>query len=269
MNNIKGRLRIATAQFPVSKHLTRNLDYMVKLAKQAKQQRADIVHFSETCLGGYAGCEFTNWEEYDWPLLSQLEVEVPRLAKELGIHIVYGTNHRAAKNDVRNAQWYVSSSGKRVARYDKRFCTTGDLDFYKSGRRFTTFDINGFKCGLMICHDFRYPELFRAYKKRGVQVLLASFYNARAKGRGIHSIICRPSLQGDAASNHLYISANNSSGYYQSWPSLFILPDGTVPSTAPQHRTALLVNEISTDDEYYDASEAFRDRAMRGVLYSK
>ena len=236
---------------------------MVKLATQAKRRRANIVHFSEACLGGYAGCEFSTWDGYDWSSLEQLEADVPRLAKKLGIHIVYGTNHRCGPNDVRNALWYVSSRGERAARYDKRFCTTGDLDFYKSGRRFTTFDIKGFRCGLIICHDFRYPEMFRAYKKRGVQLVLASFYNARAARRGIHSVICRPSLQGDAASNHLYISANNSSGYYQSWPSLFILPDGTVTSTAPQHRTALLVNEISTSDNYYDASLAFRDRAMR------
>lgn len=190
------------------------------------------------------------------------------VSRHLAIHIVYGTNHRAGPGDVRNALWYVAPTGKRVARYDKRFCTTEDLDYYTSGKRFTAFNINGFRCGLMICHDFRYPELFRAYKKRGVQLMLASFYNARAAGRGIHSVICKPSLQGDAASNYLYISANNSSGYYQSWPSMFILPDGTVPSTAPQHRTALLVNEISSTDKYYDAAAAFRDRAMRGVLYS-
>ena len=263
------KLRIATAQFPVSRHLARNLDYMVKLTQRAKRRRADVVHFSETCLGGYVGSEFDSWDGYDWSLLRQLEDEVPRLAKRLGIHIVYGTNHRVATDDVRNALWYVSAKGERVARYDKRFCTTGDLDHYRSGKRFTTFDINGFRCGLIICHDFRYPELFRAYKKRGVQIVLASFYNARAAGRGIHSVICKPSLQGDAASNHLYISANNSSGYYQSWPSMFILPDGTVPSAAPQHRTALLVNEISSTDEYYDAAAAFRDRAMRGVLYSE
>ena len=263
------KLRIATAQFPVSKNLARNLDYMVKLTRQAKYKRADIVHFSETCLGGYAGVEFGSWDGYDWSLLERLEEEVPKLAKKLDIHIVYGTNHRVRSGDVRNALWYVSDKGKRVARYDKRFCTTGDLKFYTSGRRFTAFDIKRFKCGLLICHDMRYPELFRAYKKRAVQVVLASFYNARAAGRGIHSVICRPSLQGDAASNHLYISANNSSGYYQSWASLFILPDGSIASSAPQHRSALLVNEISSEDDYYDASVAFRDRAMAGVLYSE
>ena len=263
------KLRIATAQFPVSRFLPRNLDYMVKLATQAKSKGADIVHFSETCLGGYAGVEFSSWDGYDWALLKDLEEEVPRLARKLRIHIVYGTNHRMGPNDVRNALWYVTAKGERAGRYDKRFCTTEDLNFYKSGRRFTAFDIKGFRCGMIICHDFRYPELFRAYKKQGVDVILASFYNARAAGHGIHSVVCKPSMQGDAASNYLYISANNSSGYYQSWPSLFILPDGTVASAAPQHRTALLVNEISSSDRYYDAAAAFRDRAMRGVLYSE
>ena len=39
-------------------------------------------------------------------------------------------------------------------------------------------------------------------------------------------------------------------------------------ATAPLHMTPL-VNKISTSDDYYDASVAFRDRAMRGLLHSE
>ena len=263
------KLHVATAQFPVSASIARNLHYMRQLTQQAKVQKADVVHFSETCLGGYAGAEFKSWDGYDWAELKAAEDELRQLAKKSRIGLVYGTNHRVSAGDVRNALVYVSAVGKRVGRYDKRFCTSGDLKFYTSGQRFVTFEIKGFTCGLLICYDVRFPELYRAYKKRGVQVLFHSFYNARRKGANIHTTIMRPSLQAHAASNYFYISANNSSGYYQSWPSVFVLPDGIIKASCRQHRAGLILNEIDAKDRFYDAAEAYRERAMAGILHSE
>jgi hypothetical protein len=79
----------------------------------------------------------------------------------------------------------------------------------------------------------------------------------------------RPSLQAHAATNYFYISANNSSGYYQSWPSVFVLPNGEIKAWCRQHRAGLMVNEIDNKDEFYDAASADRERAMAGVLYSE
>ena len=262
------KLRIATAQFPVAASVARNLNYMLELTQRAKVQRADIVHFSETCLGGYAGSEFKSWDAYDWPALKRAEKELRQFAKKRRIGLIYGTNHRLSSSDVRNALVYVSAQGKRVARYDKRFCTSGDLRFYTAGQRFVTFAIKGFTCGLLICYDLRFPELYRAYKKRKVQVLFQSFYNARAHGANIHTTIMRPTLQAHAATNYFYLSANNSSGYYQSWPSVFILPDGTIKTSCRQHRTGLMINEIDSKIKFYDDSATYRERAMAGILHS-
>ena len=79
----------------------------------------------------------------------------------------------------------------------------------------------------------------------------------------------RPSLQAHAATNYFYISANNSSGYYQSWPSVFVLPNGEIKATCRQHRANFMINEIDDKDEFYDASSAYRERAMARVLYSE
>ena len=263
------KLRIATAQFPVSASIGRNYGYIADLSARAKKEGAEIVHFSETCLGGYAGTEFKSWEGYDWRGLKGAEAELRALAKGLKIGLVYGTNHRVAQGDVRNALVYVSKEGKRVCRYDKRFCTGGDLRFYRAGQRFATFSINGFKCGLLVCYDVRFPELYRAYKKKRVQVIFQSFYNARSRGANIHTQIMRPTLQARAASNYFYISGNNSSGHYQSWPSVFVDPDGTIRASCRQHRTDLMVNQIDSSATFYDASGPFRQRAMDGVLFSQ
>ncbi|MBT7298745.1 MAG: carbon-nitrogen hydrolase family protein, partial [Victivallales bacterium] len=59
-------LRLATAQFPVCGDIARNLRYMVDLLEQGKREKVDIVHFSEACLGGYAGGDFKSWDGHDW-----------------------------------------------------------------------------------------------------------------------------------------------------------------------------------------------------------
>ena len=44
----------------------------------------------------------------------------------------------------------------------------------------TVFDVDGFRCGVLICYDYRFPELYRELKQAGVQVLFQSFHNARS-----------------------------------------------------------------------------------------
>ena len=102
-----------------------------------------------------------------------------------------------------------------------------------------------------------------------IKILFQSFYNARSNGSNIHSIIImRPTLQARAATNYFFISASNASGFYQSWASVFIEPDGVIKSSCLPHRSGLVINSISEADTYYDAGGPFRNRALSGVLYS-
>jgi deaminated glutathione amidase len=69
-----------------------------------------------------------------------------------------------------------------VDRYDKMFCAgdrseeTGDLAHYSPGSHFSVFSIKGVRCGALICHDYRYPELYREYKRRGVRLVFHSYH---------------------------------------------------------------------------------------------
>ena len=63
------RLNIATCQFPVSDDIRKNQHYVLSQMKMAKRKRADIVHFPECALGGYAGTDFKSFSGYDWEYL--------------------------------------------------------------------------------------------------------------------------------------------------------------------------------------------------------
>lgn len=264
----RGKVRVATCQFPVSGNIRRNADRIIDQITVASGRRADVVHFPETGLPGYGGMDYGSWDNFDWDLLYRATGEIISLARRKKVWVILGSTHRLSSGHLpHNSLYAISPEGMIVDRYDKRFCTGGDLKFYSPGDHFTVFDINGVRCGMLICYDVRFPELYREYKKLEVQLVFDSFYNARAKGPGIHRIIMRPSLQARAATNYLWISASNSSAYY-SWPSVFIQPDGVILGQLNANRPGVMVNTADTTRDYYDASRQHRDRAMEGVLNS-
>ena len=259
---------LATCQFKIEKEVEKNLISIKRQMKKAKDGGAHLVHFSEACLSGYLGAEIKSLQKIDWDRVAGCMREVMAFAEKLRLWVVVGCNHRLSGNHKpHNSLYVINPQGQIVDRYDKRFCTKTDLRSYSPGDHFVVFEVKGIKCGLLICYDVRFPEVYRQYAKLGVQLMLHSFYNARAKGPGIHRIIMRPSLQARAATNYFWISASNSSAYY-SWPSVFIQPDGEILEQLKINRPGIMVNVADTTTEYYDASKPHRGRAMRGILNS-
>lgn len=264
-----GILKIATCQFAVGADVKRNSRAIQRLILSASEEGAMVVHFPECALSGYAGVAYTSWKGYDWELLAAEMGSILQLAKKTKLWIILGSSHRLTGGHLpHNCLYAIDPKGRIAERYDKRFCTVSDLKYYTSGNHFSVFNINEVRCGLLICYDVRFPELYREYKKLGVQCLFDSFHNARKTGRNIHSIIMRPSLQAHAATNYMWISANNSSAFYQSWPSVFIRPDGVIVESLRRNRPGIMVNTVNTNTYLYDASAPFRDEAMAGKLNS-
>jgi len=265
-----GVIRVATCQFSVGANIRRNGAQIRRQIKQAKKRRADVVHFSETALSGYAGNNFTTWDGFDWDALRAETLAIAELARQTGLWVLLGSTHRLSGRHLpHNSIYIINPQGRIVDRYDKRFCTGSDLKYYSPGNYLPVFHINGVKCGALICYDLRFPELYREYKRRGIQCLFQSFHNAGAdKGPNVWTRIMRQTMQARAATNYFWISMNNSSAYYQSWPSTFIKPNGEIAASLKFHRAGVMVNVVDTHVELYDASAPYRKRAMSGTLHS-
>jgi len=265
----QGILKVATCQFSVSGNIRRNGAQIRRQILQARSLRADVAHFPECALTGYAGTDFESWDGFDWDALTSETQAICAMAREKKLWIILGSSHGlSAQNLPHNCLYAIDPEGRIVDRYDKRFCTNRDLKHFSPGDHFAVFMINGVRCGMLICYDSRFPELYREYKKLGVQCMFHSFYNARGKGPSILTTIIRPTIQTRAATNYMWISANNSSGYYQAWASLLVRPNGEIAASLRRNRVGVMVNEINTDEELYDASSPFRERAMTGILHS-
>lgn len=263
-----GQLRVATCQFPVSDDIAANAEWIRKQMREAKQKEADIAHFSEAALSGYAGTDFKNLESFDWDAQRTELESILGLARSLKLWVVLGATHQlSGSHKPHNSLYVINDSGLLVDRYDKRFCTGGDLKHYSPGDHFVTFDVNDVRCGLLICYDIRFPELYRQYKKLGVRLMFHSFYNARQRPGSIHPKIMPPTAQARAASNHMFASVNNSSAPH-SWESIFITPDGLMSKRLTLDEPGVMVNRVDTHKRYYDASGAYRMDSINGKWHS-
>ena len=266
----ENQLLLASCQFPVSADVGKNAAWIKKQLEESARRGADLVHFSEAALSGYPGADYDpakspprDWKAHDGALKGILDH-----TRKLGLWVVLGADHRLSKgNKPHNSLYVINPEGKIVDRYDKRFCTGGDLRHYSPGDHFTTFNVKGVKCGLLICYDVRFPELYRTYHLEDVRLMLHSFHNARMREGAVHFIIMPATLQTRAATNNMFVSATNSCAR-RSWPGLLVTPDGRIASRLPQDEPGILMSLIDADRGYYDASAPYRRRAIEGKLHS-
>ena len=274
-------LRVATCQFPVEADIAGNLRYTLRHIRQAAEQGARVVHFSECSLSGYAGVEFPDMSHLDWDSLVAATGQVQQAARETRTWVVVGSTHRlTGRHKPHNCLYLIDPDGDIVDRYDKRFCTgtggrrpTMDLSHYSPGNHPVTFTVDGITLGLLICYDYRFPELYREYYTQGVKILLQSFHNARAtvvddQDYNIWRTIVPSTMSCRAAENHIWISANNSTARPSRWASFTVRPDGQIMDRLTLHRPGVLITDMTLDPNLFDAPGPWRDRVIEGTLHS-
>lgn len=266
--DFQSSLNVASCQFPVSGNIDKNAEWIEHQMRSAKLRNGELVHFPECALSGYGGADIESFNDFDWDLLKKRTTAIRELAKELKLWVLLGSSHQLSDgHKPHNSLYVIDPEGVVQDRYDKRFCTSGDLKHYSPGDHYVSLDIGKIKCGLLICYDVRFPELYRAYSKIGVDVIFQSFYNARHDINCIHPKIMPLSAQARAATNGFFMSLTNSSEPY-SWPCHFITPNGLIDYKLDANKPGILMSEIDIRKKYYDASRTYRKEAIEGKLNS-
>ena len=287
-------IKIATSQFPMHASIARNLRHVLAHMRDGARRGAHIVHFPESALSGYAGIEFKSWRGFDWAALEAATRAVCAEARTLGIWVALGSSHRlSGANKPHNCVFVIDDRGEIVDRYDKQFCAAPsegkeELAYFTPGDHFTTFELRGVKCGVLICHEYRYPELYREYKRRGVEVVFHSFHagnvtptqlkrmqaqvgarnHAFNPGATLPEITIPSTVHGSAANNYLWISCSNTSARESCWPSFMVRPDGVVTGKLRRNVAGVLISTIDPRKRFYDSTAAWRERAMNGQYHS-
>jgi len=269
---------IALAQTPVGPDVSRNLRHITAMMAKAKAAGADLVQFTEGALSGYGKkvmTPFEQWRAEDWTRLRRASDRIARLAKELGLWVVFGSVH-PLENGARphNCLYLIGPDGMVRTRYDKRFCSHTELSgWYTPGREPILFEVNGVRFACAVCLEIRFPEVFDEYRRLGAQCVLAStFTGARddqedARQDDIFAV----TAQAHAANNNFWVSFVTPSNPFQGPATQLIDPLGNVVAKAGRHRSALVLGRVDVGEgsvwKKIGFGRAWRDSARSGAIY--
>ena len=239
------KLRVATCQFPVSGDIAGNARQVREFMRRAASSGAHLLHTSEACLSGYAHAEFPSFAGFDWDRLRGETAGLRALARELELWLVLGSAHFLdAQTRPTNCLYLIGPDGKIVDRYDKCMCTSRDQMHYSAGNRLAVQDIRGVRTGLAICYDICWPQIYMAYRQRGVTLILHSFHNARGKGEDCLDVLNTRQVPTRCADNRVWAVANNSSQPYSHWGSFVARPDATIAQQLAINTPGMLVHDF-------------------------
>jgi deaminated glutathione amidase len=148
--------------------------------------------------------------------------------------------------------------------------------------------LKGVRCGVLICYDYSFPELYREYKRRGVQLMFHSYHAGHGSPKDVQSwrrpigvkncrlnrgcshaeIRIPPAMTASATSNYVWISCSNTSAPESCFPSFFVRADGIVTGRLRKNIPGILISTVDTTEVLYDGTEHWRNRAMRGIFHS-
>ena len=96
------------------------------------------------------------------------------LARRRGVHLIAGLVVRAADGRGLNQCVAYDPAGTEIGRYSKihPFTFAGESDHYAAGESVVVVPIGGFRVGLSVCYDLRFPETYRALVAAGADVLV-------------------------------------------------------------------------------------------------
>jgi deaminated glutathione amidase len=167
--------------------LTSSLEYKVNLEKirhylaQAKEQNVKAVFLPECFYSLSDGTEVTPYiingkDEHFY--------NISKLATDFEMFILGGSATAYGAGEVKNRCYNFSPDGKDLGTYDKQHLFSCDFvtssgerkiinegDLYKTGDESRIVQAGALKIGIGICFDLRFPELYREYGKKEVNVI--------------------------------------------------------------------------------------------------
>ncbi|MDD1689516.1 MAG: carbon-nitrogen hydrolase family protein [Methanoregula sp.] len=185
---------------------------------------AALVSFPEQFATGWDPHSGSPAEDCDGTVVSILR----ELAKENHIGILGSFRE---KNDPlpKNTAIAIGGDGRVLAKYAKvhLFSPGGEHDGFSPGSELGIFALGPLTCGIAICYDLRFPELFRLYAEKGVQVVFVpAAWPARRMKHWELFVTAR------ACENQMYVVGINTSGVTPvdtyTGGSMTVDPSGTV-----------------------------------------
>lgn len=179
-------MKIALVQFKISinQNLNKTFKRVDNFIKKSVRERCQVICFPEDFLFG--PFDYYNKKEIEKILKNNQKILnfFSKKAKENNINIITGTIIRKVKNKLFNSCFVFNKKGENIYLHDKQKLVP--FGFEKENispgtSKIKPFIINNVTCGVLICREIFYPELFKKLRKKNVEIVfLPSLWSKRS-----------------------------------------------------------------------------------------
>ena len=177
----KAELSVAAVQLSSQADVAQNLERARALVKRAAGRGAELVLLPENF--AFFGAEVDKRALAESLADGAISRALSDMARESSVFVVGGgfPEHSGDAERPHNTALVVGPDGGQLAAYRKIHLFDVELGAGGSysesaatsaGSAAVVVDVAGFKLGLSICYDLRFPELYRALSEQGAEVLL-------------------------------------------------------------------------------------------------
>lgn len=240
-------MRIKIFQFQITDgNREKNLNKVNKLFTETDLDHTDVVVLPEMWTSGY---DLENIRDYAANNLEPVKAFIAKLAADNNVTVVAGSiPNTYGDSGVYNTAFTVNNNGKLIYEYSKMHLVPmlNEPEFLVSGDKpAEVFEISGEECGLVICYDLRFPELFRDLSLSGAKIIfvVAEWPIERTE----HWVTL---LKARAIENQCYIVASNTVGTQNNGAefagrSMIINPFGEILAEADKDTEEVVTAELN------------------------
>ncbi|WP_313376573.1 nitrilase family protein [Chishuiella sp.] len=167
------KIKISSAQFETRNNdKIYNLSIIEKLTKKASEEGSDVIAFHECSITGYSFARFLNREQMidlaEYVPNGESTKKLIEIATKYNIVILAGLFEKDENDNLFKSYICIDKNGL-IAKHHKLHPFINP--HLTAGNSYTIFEINGWKCGILICYDNNVIENVRATKLLGADII--------------------------------------------------------------------------------------------------
>ncbi|GAB4339015.1 MAG: carbon-nitrogen family hydrolase [Calditrichia bacterium] len=241
---MENSLKIAIAQMDcLAGEVNKNLARMEEFAGRAAERGCRLILFPEMADVGY---DLTRFSEcaLDWQ--GKEFEKIAGMAARYGIYLLGGISQKTAAG-IYNTLTLFDPAGEVRASYRKihlaDYPPLNEGQYVLPGHNLVLTEIDGFKAGLTICYDLRFPEMYRRLALEGAEIIFHASAWPFPRQKHLETLISARAIE-----NQLYLVSANRCGRdgkaFFCGSSRIVDPYGIVVTSASEIEEDLLVGEI-------------------------
>ncbi len=235
-------MRIGAYQFSVTDDINVNLKIMKDAILKANLNNIKLLVFPECALTGYPPLNFESSAVVNFVNLECAYEELLNLANANNMYLIVGTITKDKNNYYNSAILFTPNYEKVI--YNKRALWGWDKDNFSLGDSYGVVEIEGFKIGMRICFEIRFPEFFRELYKQQTDLNIVLFYDVADSNDKSRYELIKSHIVTRAMENVTVTLSVNTIKPYQTAPTALFDKSGGILIELERNKEDLLIYDL-------------------------